>query len=248
MSAIRGYPTSQKLVKGIPSNWNEYVTIQPQDEGLRNAADVVSRFAFRVGSQSVPRNAGAGTGNGTGGGGTIVADTATPARIGDFVRFETGAAEYLEIPIVQVSTDAFMLGAKLNNPPGPGDSFFIMRYGTQRVSPDGSQIVTLSLPPDPQPIAFSYHAPAVNGVISNSAYTELVSSLPIDTKSMEIANSTGKTLYFALGAASSEVDQLIIPSSGIAPRPILLPQGARISVKAVSQNATIGELIINFYG
>lgn len=149
---IKGYPATQKLVKQVPSGIPEFVTLQPQDANLRAGIDVVGRFAFRVDSSTVARTAQAGTGNGTDGGPTIVQDTATPARVGDFVRFEDGQAQYLELPIVAVSTNSFTLGARLSNTlvPSAGDTFFIMRYAMQRVDTDGTQLVTVT----PSPIAF----------------------------------------------------------------------------------------------
>jgi hypothetical protein len=78
-----------------------------------------------------------------------VVDTSTPARVGDFVRFETGNAAFLEIPIVQVSTNAFQLAARIPDAlaPAAGNTFYIMRYATQRVDETGSQQVTVASGP-----------------------------------------------------------------------------------------------------
>lgn len=152
MSGIKGYPTQQKLSHSNQSSRHDFVTAQPADAGLRQSLDVHARFAYRVGSPTVARTAAANTGNPSDGGGTIVYDTSTPARVGDFVRFETGQAARLEISIVDVSTNHFVLGAKLPSTlvPVATDTFFIMRYVTQLTDENGQQIVVAT----PGPVQF----------------------------------------------------------------------------------------------
>jgi hypothetical protein len=140
--SIKGFPSSQKLPLGTGIT-NEFVTIQPTDE-FRYALDI-PRFAFRVNPAPLTAAANTGTIDGV----TWVYDTATDAKKGDFVRFDSGANEFLEVPIVKVEANRFLLGAKVNNVV-PGDTFYIMRYATQLVGDDGSQIVTIT----PSPIVF----------------------------------------------------------------------------------------------
>jgi hypothetical protein len=176
MSSPKGYPTSQMLVGSQQSARGNHVTIQPQDANLRAAQDVHARFAFRVDNDTVPRTAGANTGNPSSGGATVVVDTATPARVGDFVRFEDGLAQYLEIPIVDVSTNSFTLGAKLDSTlvPAAGDDFFIMRYATQLVNESGSQIVIAS--------------PGPSQYVENGVDTEVLldTAIPANTKAFPV--------------------------------------------------------------
>jgi hypothetical protein len=63
----------------------------------------------------------------------------------------------------------------------------------------------------------------------------------------EIFNSSGETLFLAIGAASGEIDTLYILPGGNDRGSLVLPKDARLSVKAVSANATSGELTINLY-
>lgn len=148
MSGIRGYPAGQKLTK-LQAPLNEFVTVQPMDNNLRTGMDVVSRSAFRVNSATVARTALALTGNPSDNSGTVVVDTATPARVGDYVRFETGNAVGLEIAIAEVSTNSFKLAAVLPAALAPvaTDTFYILRYATQRLASDGTPIVTTSAAP-----------------------------------------------------------------------------------------------------
>lgn len=144
MSGIQGFPSNQKVPLGTGIT-NNFVTVIPTDPN-RAALDT-PRFAFRVDDALVPRTAGAGTGIGKNSSGEdvfFVEDTATPARVGDFVRFENGPAAFLEIPIVAVETNKFMLAVKSGSLPVSGNTFYIMRYATQRVDDSGSQLVIAS--------------------------------------------------------------------------------------------------------
>lgn len=147
--SVKGYPSTQKLVNGAASSEGafQHATVIPSDAGLRAALDA-PRFAFRVGGDT-PRTAQAGTGNPTNGKATLVADTSTPARVGDFVRFVTGSAASLEIPIVRVGTNSFELASRIPDALAPAatNTFFIMRYATQRVDDTGSQVVSVTQGP-----------------------------------------------------------------------------------------------------
>lgn len=143
--SIKGFPSSQKLPLGTGIT-NEFVTVQPVDQ-YKYGLDI-TKNAFRVGSDTVPRTAAANTGNIEGM--TWIYDTANPAKKGDFIRFETGSNAGLEVAIVKVETNRFLLAALLNSAPVAGDTYYIMRYSTQRVNTDGTSIVSIA----PAPIEF----------------------------------------------------------------------------------------------
>lgn len=83
--------------------------------------------------------------------------------------------------------------------------------------------------------------------VTTGAYVELIASTANAVKEIEIFDSSGETLKLALGAAASEVDKLLIVPGGNERVPFQMAAGSRLSVRAVSANATTGELIINFY-
>lgn len=143
MSGIQGFPSNQKVPLGTGIT-NNFATVIPVDPN-RSAIDI-PRFAFRVDDALVARTAGATTGIDSSSGEKLfwVNDPSTPARVGDFVRFENGAAAFLEIPIVKVETNRFLLSVNSGALPAVGDTFFIMRYATQRVDDTGSQLVVAS--------------------------------------------------------------------------------------------------------
>ena len=84
--------------------------------------------------------------------------------------------------------------------------------------------------------------------VLTSAYVELDSALDGNTNEIEIFDSSGETLKLALGPAGSEVDIMFIMPGGNGRIMLGLPQGVRLSVKAVSANATTGELTMNLWG
>ncbi|HEY8272157.1 MAG TPA: hypothetical protein VIG33_14805 [Pseudobdellovibrionaceae bacterium] len=138
--SVKGYPSNQKLIQSASGITHNYATVVPTDE-YRNALDA-PRFAFRVNSATVPRTCGASTGNALSGP-TVVVDTSTVAKVGDIFRAETGNAAFVEVPIVSVSTNGFILASRLSTPPASGDTFYILRSVTQRTDENGSQVATI---------------------------------------------------------------------------------------------------------
>lgn len=73
---------------------------------------------------------------------TSVVWTATPARVGDVLRFTTGANANVEAPIVSVDTNIVNLGVKLDSAPQVTDEFLHMRYITLTLTNDGSLVTS----------------------------------------------------------------------------------------------------------
>lgn len=83
--------------------------------------------------------------------------------------------------------------------------------------------------------------------VTTSAYVQLVASTGSTINSVEIFDSSGQTLVLATGAAASEVDQIYIFPGGNGRVPLTIASGTRISIKAVSATASVGESTINYY-
>lgn len=81
--------------------------------------------------------------------------------------------------------------------------------------------------------------------VTTSAYTQVIASTSANVKQLEIFDSSGQLLVVAFGAASSEVDQFYILPGGNGVIPVKIPAGTRVSIKAVSANASTGYLAIN---
>lgn len=187
--SIQGFPSSQKVPLGTGIT-NNFATVVPTDP-YRNSLDV-TKSAFRVGSATIPRTAGAATGIETIDGQKLfwVADAATPARAGDFVRFETGAAQYIEIPIVKVETNRFLLSINSGLLPSSSDTFYILRYTTPQVDADGNATVVIT----PSPIAFVRNG--LDQQVTEDTATP-ANSRPLPTK---VLNNSGNAVDFATEA------------------------------------------------
>lgn len=84
--------------------------------------------------------------------------------------------------------------------------------------------------------------------VTTGAYVQLVNSTPFDTEVMEIFDSSGRTLALATGGSGSEIDQFYIFPGGNGRINKHVAAGTRISIKAISANATAGEIVLNIYG
>lgn len=74
--------------------------------------------------------------------------------------------------------------------------------------------------------------------VTSAAYTTIIASTTSATNMVEIFDSSGVALKFAVGAAASEVDQFVIYPGGNGQVPLSIPAGSRISYKAVSTSAS----------
>ena len=83
--------------------------------------------------------------------------------------------------------------------------------------------------------------------VTTSAWVQLDSSLDQDVTELEIFDSSGSTLKLGIGAAGAEVDLIHIMPGGNGKIECLISKGVRLAVKAVSANATTGELTMNLY-
>ena len=84
--------------------------------------------------------------------------------------------------------------------------------------------------------------------VTTSAYTQLIASTAGAIKEVEIFDSSGSTMVLATGAAASEVDKNYVFPGGNGRIPMAIAASTRLSVKAISANATTGEITINLYG
>ena len=83
--------------------------------------------------------------------------------------------------------------------------------------------------------------------VTTGAFVELKAAVAQDAEFIEIFDSSGQTLELAFGGSGSEVVQFRIFPGGNGQIPLTVAQSTRISLRAVSANATAGEININFY-
>lgn len=83
--------------------------------------------------------------------------------------------------------------------------------------------------------------------VGTVTWVELVASLSSAVTELEIFDSSGQTLELGIGAASSETRLILVFPGGNGRVPVAIASGARVSVRAVSATADVGEIDINFY-
>jgi hypothetical protein len=83
--------------------------------------------------------------------------------------------------------------------------------------------------------------------ITTTGYLELSAALPEDTNSFDCFDSSGQMLSLAIGPSGGEVEVIKIPPGGQAGVQQLFNKGQRLSVKALTADATFGTFMINMY-
>jgi hypothetical protein len=86
------------------------------------------------------------------------------------------------------------------------------------------------------------------GSVTTGAWVELIPSLGSQAQDIEIFDSSGQTLEIGTGAAASEARLFIVMPGGNGRIPVRIASGTRISIRAVSGTANVGEICINLYG
>lgn len=85
--------------------------------------------------------------------------------------------------------------------------------------------------------------------VTTGAWVELLSSVGVTAvKEIEIFDSSGETLELGVGAAASEVSKAYVIPGGNGRIPVQIAAGTRLAIKAVSDTANSGEIVINLYG
>lgn len=81
--------------------------------------------------------------------------------------------------------------------------------------------------------------------VTTGAWVQLIASTAAEINAMTLFDSSGQTLELGTGAAAAETRKLIIPPGGIDGQfGINIPAGTRVSVRAVSATASVGELTL----
>lgn len=84
--------------------------------------------------------------------------------------------------------------------------------------------------------------------VTTGAYVQIIASTANAYKEIHIFDSSGQTLKLATGGSGSEVDKLIIPPGGTFPIKLSIASGTRVSLKAVSATASVGEINVQLLG
>ena len=130
--APKGYSTSQKLDRLIA----EHACVSPVGVNKNGLAVAASLFSYLVASDTAEA------------GSTVNSITAagieSSARVGDIVRFTSGALIGIEANVIGVSTNKLTLGEDLSAAPSAGDAFSLMRYISPSVNSAGALAMSMS--------------------------------------------------------------------------------------------------------
>ena len=84
--------------------------------------------------------------------------------------------------------------------------------------------------------------------VTTGAWVQLVASTAAAITELEIFDSSGETLELGTGAAAAETRLILVFPGGNGRVPVSIAAATRLSIRAVSANASVGELDINCYG
>lgn len=85
--------------------------------------------------------------------------------------------------------------------------------------------------------------------VTTGAWVQLLASVGATAvKEIEIFDSSGETLELGVGAAGSEASKSYVFPGGNGRIPLQIVENSRLSIRAVSATANVGEIVINLYG
>lgn len=228
--SIKGYPSSEKL----DNTSSQFGTVQPL--GLyRHGMDVLShQYVSLVNADAVEASSTA----------YIINATAHNAKRGMVIRMTSGSTSGEFALVLSTATNTITLAQSLSVAPSAADTFDIMRFTLPEAAIGGSMTVTVV--PYSATMAYKDRHDYLSVNVTTAAYVELIASTAAIIYKLNIFDSSGQTMILATGAAAAEVDLLYIPPGGFnAPMEIYIAAGTRLSIKALSANATSGEVVLN---
>jgi len=111
------------------------------------------------------------------------------------------------------------------------------------LSPNSNTVKTGGLAKANAPVYNNYASTSV----TTGAYVQIVASTTSATQMLSIFDSSGQAMILAVGTAGSEVDQVYIPPGG-GDFSLNIPASSRVSLKALTADATSGYILVNFLG
>lgn len=83
--------------------------------------------------------------------------------------------------------------------------------------------------------------------VTTGAWVQLIASTSSTINEFEIFDSSGQTLEIGTGGIGSEQRLILVFPGGNGRVPAQILASSRVSIRAVSANATVGEISINFF-
>ena len=270
MSAIKGFPTSDKIVSldqgGVK---NDYVTLQPTG-AKRVSLDTVNRGVYQVTAGLIVA---AGSGNVPGGAPRIITTAPHGAQEGNLIRFTAGALTGVETAVTKIINPTTLEIGMYVPPTVVGSTFTLLRYVTQALDASGgiavgapvggateakqdAAILELQAIKNNTAGLASLDVKASSRLdyavtnVTTGAWTQIIATvgaLPI--KEIQIFESGGYTMQLGTGAAGAEVVRMLINPGGNGRIPIAILAGIRVAIRSVVQpTINNGEIVVNYLG
>lgn len=190
----------------------------------------------------------------------VINATGHAARAGDIISITSGTYEGYEIAVESVAANAITLENELPDAPAAAVSFDILRRKVAILSPDGTIAVSFAAEKGAGAVTADtlrsteggrayadseYFDYATLGPVDITAWEEVIDSTAAAINALQVFDSSGQVMELGIGAAAAETRFLLVPRGGIdGTIPVHIPAGSRISVRAVSDDAEGGELVL----
>lgn len=242
MSALKGYADKAKTAEGHP----DFATIQPVKTGNFGLDAVAHAFVYLVGTDAVEAGSTA----------RVINATAHVAFPGDEILLTSGTQSSRSVRVLETTTNTITLAEALSATPAALDAFSIRRQRQALVDASGNVSVTIAVAPvapPPSPAGRDYVTSIRNDYssvnVTTGAWVQLIASTSAIINGFLLFDSSGQTLELGTGAAAAETRKLFIVPGGFGGGlvPLAIPAGTRVSIRAVSANATAGEISATFF-
>jgi len=227
MSAIRGYPSQQKLER---TNI-QFVTVEPVHKEQNGASVVAHQFVYSVGTDSTEAGTTAG----------MIVAAAHAALEGDVIRLTSGAQSGKEIKVVSVSANEINLAEDLPSAIASGVSFEILRHKYPSVDANGNVnvnavIVEEALSPDGGALPAQVKvAGGYDGTNVHVLKTDAAGELQVDVLSSALPS--GAATEATLGTLATEATVSILGTEAT-----LQTLATEATVAALATEATVSTL------
>lgn len=229
MSANKGYPSKDRDLRLGESD--VYVTGEPIREKQHGLSVLSHSYVQLIDNDAVEASSTA----------RIINATTHLAKIGDVIRFTSGALSGQEVKVQTVAANTITLSETLASAPATSVTFSISRHKYPSTTATGAlSIVT--------PVVSTFVRNVYSSVnVTTGAYVTLIASTAATYRRLSIFDNSNQTLKIAIGAAAAEVDLLLVFPGGSTDIGVNIPAGSRISIQALSALASTGEIGINLF-
>lgn len=244
---IKGYADRKKSADGAP----DFATVSPIREGQFGLDVRASVFAQLIGADAAEADSTT----------RVIVATGHAALAGDIISWTSGNLNTREYSVSAVDTDEISICEAMSEAPAAADTFDILRPKMPVVNDEGQLTIAASLNQAENtgvagsdtlraveagrqraiaPVSYDHAVP-----VTTAAYTEIIASTAAALTSLYVSDTSGRFIILALGAAASEVNQIILSPGFAGWIPLYIPAATRVSIKALDAATAAGYFIIS---